>query len=57
MDVVYNIQVAGASDPYITIAEKVLQLSTLAMLPGRFLVDVLPICASQSLSFPALVWT
>jgi len=53
IDVMYNIQVTGASDPYITIAEKVNQLAALAMLPGKFLVDVLPFRAFQSLSFAA----
>jgi len=42
IDVVYGIQVTGVDDPHITIAGKVLQLLGLAMIPGSFLVDVLP---------------
>ena len=45
MDVVYGIQVTGMTDPYITIAEKVIEMLASAVLPGAFLVDLLPLCA------------
>jgi len=57
MDVVYGIQVTSMDDPYITIAEKVLLLFTSAMLPGTFLVDMLPFRKPYSLYFPALFQT
>ena len=53
MDVTYGIQVTGMDDSYIEIAEKVLQLAASAMLPGSFLVDMVPIRASHSISFLA----
>lgn len=43
MDVVYGIQVTGITDPYITIAEKSLEMISAAMLPGAYLVDLLPL--------------
>ena len=50
IDVVYGIQVTGMDDPQIAIAGKVLQLLGLAMIPGSFLVDVLPFRAFHYLS-------
>jgi len=52
MDVVYGIQVTGSDDSYITIAEEVVYFFGLALLPGRFLVDMLPLRASRSLWLP-----
>ena len=42
MDVVYGIQVTGMTDPYITRAEKSLQMISAALRPGAYLVDLLP---------------
>lgn len=43
MDVVYGIQVTGIADEYITMAEKSLEMISAAMLPGAYLVDLLPL--------------
>ena len=43
MDVVYGIQVTGSTDRYITNAEKVAQMLVAAVLPGAFLVDLIPL--------------
>ena len=44
MDVVYGIQVTGLNDRYITIAEEAVKMVGTAVLPGRFLVDLIPLC-------------
>jgi cytochrome P450 len=41
---VYGIDIKSGEDEYITIPEKVLHALSEAAIPGRFLVDVLPIC-------------
>lgn len=43
MDVVYGIQVTGSTDRYITMAEKVAKMLEEAVLPGAFLVDLIPL--------------
>jgi hypothetical protein len=47
--VVYGIKVLPKADPYIAIAEKALEAVAATANPGAFLVDVLPICESDSL--------
>jgi cytochrome P450 len=41
---VYGIDIKNDEDEYITIPERVLHAISDAAIPGRFLVDVLPIC-------------
>lgn len=52
MDVVYGIQVTGVTDPYITRAERSVQEIVDAILPGAYLVDLVPLrtclCARRS---------
>jgi cytochrome P450 len=45
MKMVYGINIKNGEDEYITIPEKVLHALSEAETPGRFLVDVLPICS------------
>lgn len=44
MDVVYGIQITGMTDPYITRPESLIQMIEAAMVPGAYLVDLLPLC-------------
>jgi hypothetical protein len=46
---VYGIKVLPKADPYIVIVEKALEAVIAAANPGAFLVDVLPVCESDSL--------
>ncbi|KAF9458364.1 cytochrome P450 [Collybia nuda] len=43
MDITYGIKVSDSDDPYLTIAEEALHGMSQAGVPGRFLIDVLPI--------------
>ncbi|KAF9458367.1 cytochrome P450 [Collybia nuda] len=43
MDITYGIKVSDSDDPYVTTAEEALHGLSQAGIPGRFLVDVLPI--------------
>ena len=46
----YNVK--GNSDPILKKAEFLMEIFTLVMTPGRFLVDILPVCtSSESLRF------
>jgi hypothetical protein len=42
--IVYGIDARGEDDEYLTLPEKVLQTINAVAQPGRFLVDLLPIC-------------
>jgi hypothetical protein len=44
MKMVYGIDIKSGEDEYITIPEKVLHALSEAAIPGRFLVDLFPIC-------------
>lgn len=44
----YGIEVQERNDPYIAIAERALWIANQTILPGRWLVDVLPIRAQLS---------
>ena len=41
----YGIEVQEKDDPYIATAERALWIANQTILPGRWLVDILPICA------------
>ena len=48
IQIVYGIKVLPNGDPYIATAEKAAASLTLVAVPGAFLVNTLPICASHS---------
>ncbi|KAF8493347.1 cytochrome P450 [Gautieria morchelliformis] len=52
IEVVYGIKVLPKADPYIAIAEKAMEVVSLAANPGSFLVDVLPILKHVPEWFP-----
>ena len=41
----YGIEVQEKNDPYIATAERALWIADQTIVPGRWLVDVIPICA------------
>lgn len=49
LKVTYDIDVAEENDPYIFVAEKTLAAFGEAAQPGRYLVDVVPICTTRVL--------
>lgn len=44
MDTAYGIEVLPDNDPYIEAAQRYMTAQSAAAMPGRFLVDFLPIC-------------
>ena len=52
MDIAYGHKVEEANDPYITLAERVVQLGSEAAVPGAFLVDLFPILEYVPSWFP-----
>lgn len=44
----YGIKVLPTNDPYIDIAERAFAAGSEAAIPGKFLVDALPICSSRT---------
>jgi cytochrome P450 len=62
MKMVYGIDIKSCEDEYITIPEKVLHAVSEAVIPGRFLVDALPICmwflrmSMPSATISLLIW-
>ena len=43
MSMTYGIQIKGTNDPFINLAEAVMKSASEAIIPGAFLIDVIPI--------------
>ncbi|KAJ7106515.1 cytochrome P450 [Mycena epipterygia] len=52
MHVAYGIQVLPSNDPYVTLAEQAIHTLSIATIPGRFLVDSLPVLKYVPTWFP-----
>lgn len=43
VDVIYGVQVTGTADRHITVPEKLVGMFSAAILPGAYLVDIIPL--------------
>jgi hypothetical protein len=52
LDIVYGIKIQDSGDPYISLAEEVVDWASEAAVPGAFLMDLFPILAYVPSWFP-----